>query len=131
MKIRKNLYGAAASASLDPRLFMIQACKKIVLNNENIIKFLKDESPDDTKTRNIHARLLNSVRIIEEMDMLLNREVENAAVTNTEMTLQWVLREMESFRNDWKIRDIEDIEHHFKDINYIMNNIKEGFESIG
>lgn len=79
-------YGLLGSATYDPREFVLKALKKVQLNNKNILKFL-----DSKEIENIGSRITNSIHLLEELDLMLNRETENSAVERVSIHYQWMI----------------------------------------
>lgn len=86
-----NYYGTTGYSSFDPKQIVIRLMKKIMLNNKNAIKFLKNNDVE-----NFILRLNNSIHILEELDMMLNRDIENPTVDRVSLHYQWMIEVFES-----------------------------------
>jgi hypothetical protein len=78
--MKGNLYGSAGNAFLNPKTFMVQALKKIILNNGLILKFGNEKIGDNEKIIKIRMRIMNSVALLTEMKLHLNIKDGNPAV---------------------------------------------------
>ncbi|MGF7535626.1 hypothetical protein AAGG74_18390 [Bacillus mexicanus] len=67
-------YGTMGSTS-DPKQFVLQLLKKVLLNNKNAVKFL-----DDQDYLGLEKRVTNSIHCLEELNLGLNRENYNPTV---------------------------------------------------
>lgn len=88
-------YGAMGSATYDPKQFVLKALKKISLNNKNAVKFIELDN-----VVGIKERMINSIHLLEELDMMLNRDVQNSAVDRVSMHYQWIIKDFEEILDD-------------------------------
>jgi hypothetical protein len=136
--MRQNLYGSAGNASMDPKTFMIQALKKIRLNNNNILKFIKEEQSFTETEHKIRMRVINTNGLLDQMKVTLNIE-DNEVAVSVLMTFEWLAQENEELLSFIKMQDTlemedEKMEESMKEkieaMNYTITNIQEGFEGI-
>jgi hypothetical protein len=127
--MKGNLYGSAGNAFLNPKTFMVQALKKIILNNGLILKFGNEKIGDNEKIIKIRMRIMNSVALLTEMKLHLNIKDGNPAVESVMISFDWLLREMDEIETI-ALEEKEILTKKINDINYILKNILEGFETI-
>jgi hypothetical protein len=127
--MKGNLYGSAGNAFLNPKTFMVQALKKIILNNGLILKFGNEKIGDNEKIIKIRMRIMNSVALLTEMKLHLNIKDGNPAVESVMISFDWLLREMDEIETI-ALEEKETLIKKINDINYILKNILEGFETI-
>jgi hypothetical protein len=115
---------------------MIQALKKIRLNNNNILKFIKENESE--KDHKIRMRIINTNALLDQMKITLNIEDNEVAVSVLE-TFDWLAEENDELYELSKIQPIDGeneesaeqkIEKKIETMNHIVKNIQEGFEGI-
>lgn len=122
-----STYGMLDSSSYDPKQFVARALKKIHLNNQNAIKYIK--ANDEL---GIKERLINSIHLLEELDMMLNREAENPTVDRVSNHYQWLMEVYEEIleslydNSEETSKYIEKIES----ASVIVLNLFEGFSGM-
>ena len=127
--MKGNMYGSAGNAFLNPKTFMVQALKKLLLNNGLILKFSDERINENEKSVKIRIRLMNSIALLNEMKLHLNTDDLNPAVESVMISFDWLLKELDEIEEVASgERDV--LEKKIMDINYIITNILEGFESI-
>ena len=127
--MKGNMYGSAGNAFLNPKTFMVQALKKLLLNNGLILKFSDERINENEKSVKIRIRLMNSIALLNEMKLHLNTDDLNPAVESVMISFDWLLKELDEIEEIASgERDV--LEKKIMDINYIIANILEGFESI-
>jgi hypothetical protein len=127
--MKGNMYGSAGNAFLNPKTFMVQALKKLLLNNGLILKFSDERINENEKSVKIRIRLMNSIALLNEMKLHLNTDDLNPAVESVMISFDWLLKELDEIEEIASgERDV--LEKKIMDINYIITNILEGFESI-
>lgn len=114
-------YGAMGAASYDPKQFVLKALKKIQLNSRNAEKYFRINDTDG-----IRNRLINSLHLLEELDMMLNRDIENAAVTRVSTHYQWLMEVYEEIINEDEIEEKKFIEI-IEMSEIVIKNLYEGF----
>lgn len=119
-----NYYGIIGSASYEPKQFVLKAIKKIQLNNKNAIKFIKMNEPGKAQ-----ERLINTVHLLEEMDLTLNRENENPIVDRVSMHYQWLMDVFEKIMIQLDEEDFskEKIEKEIESTEITLQNLYDGF----
>ena len=127
--MKGNLYGSAGNAFLNPKTFMVQALKKIILNNGLILKFSNEKIGENEKIIKIRMRIMNSVALLTEMKLHLNIKDGNPAVESVMMSFDWLLKEMDEIES-MASEEMDTLNKKINDINYILKNILEGFETI-
>ena len=122
--MKASNYGVMGSSSYDPKQFVLKALKKIQLNNKNAMKFF--ESND---TEGIKERMINSIHLLEELDLMLNREVENPTVDRVSMHYQWLMEVFEEILTNLEEGTIkrERFDEIIETSDIVVNNLYEGF----
>jgi flagellin-specific chaperone FliS len=118
-----NYYGTTGYSSFDPKQIVIKLMKKIVLNNKNGIKFLENNDAE-----NFISRLNNSIHILEELDLMLNRDTENPTVDRVSLHYQWMIEVFESI-----VSKSDDIEFCIKQIQItepVLKDLLDGFSEM-
>lgn len=116
-------YGTMGSTS-DPKKFVLQLLKKVLLNNKNAVKFL--ESQDFL---GIEKRFTNSIHCLEELNLGLNRENLNPAVDMVSAHYEQMINYFEELLSDIE-QDLFDEERFNRVIeatDKILKNLYEGF----
>ncbi|MCK2000022.1 hypothetical protein MZM54_01315 [[Brevibacterium] frigoritolerans] len=119
-----NYYGIIGSASYEPKQFVLKAIKKIQLNNKNAIKFFKMNESGKAQ-----ERLINTVHLLEEMDLTLNRENENPIVDRVSMHYQWLMDVFEKIMAQLDEEDFskEKLEKEIESTELTLQNLYDGF----
>ena len=108
---------------------MLQALKKLLLNNANVWKFYQEETVKEDKEKKIRLRIINSVALLNEMKLRMNTDEANEAVTSVLLSFEWLIKEIEEVESMlWD--EVFDLEKKLNDMNYIIKNILEGFSAI-
>ncbi len=120
-------YGAMGAALYDPKQFVLKALKKIILNNRNSEKFYEQGDNEG-----IVGRMINSIHLLEELDMMLNREEENEAVNRVSMHYQWLMSVYESVIENVENEGLEKekFEEIIKMADITLENLYEGFSGM-
>ncbi|MGN5650519.1 flagellar protein FliS [Bacillus sp. Brlt_9] len=118
-----NYYGTTGYASFEPKQIVIKFMRKIILNNKNAIKLLENNDIEEYV-----LRLNNSIHILEELDLMLNRDTENPTVDRVSLHYQWMIEVFESIID--KSDDIEFCLEQIKMTEPVINDLLEGFSEM-
>ncbi|WP_088362415.1 flagellar protein FliS [Bacillus cereus] len=118
-----NYYGTTGYASFEPKQIVIKFMRKIILNNKNAIKYLENNDIEEYV-----LRLNNSIHILEELDLMLNRDTENPTVDRVSLHYQWMIEVFESIVD--KTDDMEFCLEQIKMTEPVINDLLEGFSEM-
>ncbi|MED2737532.1 flagellar protein FliS [Bacillus toyonensis] len=118
-----NYYGTTGYSSFDPKQIVIKLMKKIMLNNKNAIKFLENNDAES-----FILRLNNSIHILEELDLMLNRDTENPTVDRVSLHYQWMIEVFESIVS--KPDDIEFCIEQIQITEPVLKDLLDGFSEM-
>ncbi|WP_341285486.1 hypothetical protein [Priestia megaterium] len=80
-------YSMLGSAFYNPKDLVLKMIKKTQLNSLNMRKYFKMENFEGIK-----ERLINSIHLLEELDMSLNRDTINPTVERVSIHYQWLMQ---------------------------------------
>jgi len=112
------------SASYNPKDLVLKMIKKIQLNSLNMRKYFKMENFEGIK-----ERLINSIHLLEELDMSLNRDNNNPTVERVSIHYQWLMQGYDEILSS--IEEDNFNEDRFNEIlelsDVVVDNLYEGF----
>ncbi|WP_456363802.1 hypothetical protein [Priestia aryabhattai] len=120
-------YSMLGSASYNPKDLVLKMIKKIQLNSKNAKKYL-----EMSHFSAISERLINSIHLLEELDMSLNRNIENPTVERVSLHYQWLMQVYEEILES--IDEDKFDEERFNEVielaDVVVTNLYDGFEGM-
>lgn len=129
--LNSNLYGSIGAGFDNPRILVLKFFKKIVLNNQNAYRFIENENWEG-----VCERAINTIHLLEELDMMLNKNTNNEArlvTANVSKIYKWLISVFEEVlsiaENNDKIAPNKLVEL-IKSTETVIENLQEGFKGM-